>query len=153
MKRQLTEKEREMTQKALDSSVKKSSGTRKTYEKHRWEAIEIMLNSQPKKNDDGCWLWPGMIASTGYGVIKIWGRFYPVHQLSYFHFKGKIPQGMVVRHTCDVRACWNPKHLIKGTPKQNSQDMAKRGRCYFQSPESKKRRKEKKEFEGFNERL
>ena len=41
---------------------------------------------------------------------------------------GKIPAGFLVRHTCDNRACINPKHLILGTYKQNSEDMCNRNR-------------------------
>ena len=36
---------------------------------------------------------------------------------------------MVVRHTCDNRACINTLHLLRGTRKQNSEDMVARNRC------------------------
>ena len=36
--------------------------------------------------------------------------------------------GNIVRHTCDNRRCINPKHLVLGTHKDNSQDMVQRGR-------------------------
>lgn len=41
---------------------------------------------------------------------------------------GPIPKGLVVRHTCDVRECVNPDHLILGTQKDNIRDMHDRGR-------------------------
>ena len=34
----------------------------------------------------------------------------------------------VVRHTCDEPACVNPKHLIKGTQKENVRDAIERNR-------------------------
>lgn len=43
-------------------------------------------------------------------------------------FKGEIPVGMVVRHTCDNKLCINPDHLILGSCKDNSQDMVERDR-------------------------
>ena len=38
------------------------------------------------------------------------------------------PGSSVICHSCDTPGCCNPEHLWKGTYKQNSQDMAKKGR-------------------------
>lgn len=82
----------------------------------------------PEPNS-GCWLWLGsMNWHTGYG------RFYTngdvityAHKFSYQVHKGKIPRGKILRHTCDVKSCVNPDHLIPGTPQDNSDDAVARG--------------------------
>lgn len=40
----------------------------------------------------------------------------------------KIPEGEVVMHTCDVRRCCNPKHLVVGTQANNIDDMVRKNR-------------------------
>jgi hypothetical protein len=44
------------------------------------------------------------------------------------HEHGPIPEGMYVLHTCDNKVCIEPSHLFLGTKKDNSIDMAKKGR-------------------------
>lgn len=50
------------------------------------------------------------------------------HRFSYQQFKGKIPDGMIVCHSCDTPACVNPEHLWVGTYQDNSDDCHKKGR-------------------------
>lgn len=88
------------------------------------------------RDDTSCWLWTGYIGSWGYG--RLMGKNKAVltaHRLSYKIHKGEIPDGMVVRHTCDRPACVNPKHLILGTHAENQQDKAIRRRAITISDE------------------
>ena len=44
------------------------------------------------------------------------------------HNAEPIPEGMVVRHTCDNPLCFNPEHLVLGTQLDNIADCITRGR-------------------------
>lgn len=76
----------------------------------------------------GCWEWNKSVASSGYGQIRFNYKNLRANRASYLAFKGDIPEGMVVRHTCDNKLCINPDHLVLGSCKQNSQDMVDRNR-------------------------
>jgi HNH endonuclease len=77
---------------------------------------------------DTCWLWTGAIQKNEYGQLcskALWGTRF-AHRWSYIYHKGTIDDGMMVRHTCDVRNCVNPAHLILGTSQENVHDMLER---------------------------
>ena len=64
----------------------------------------------------------------GYPRAKVDGKMDRVHRHAYRRFKGEIPIGMIVRHTCDNRLCCNPDHLILGTHADNARDREERRR-------------------------
>lgn len=77
---------------------------------------------------DGCWLWTASLDSKGYAQISMNGRPTRASRVSYQLFKGPIPDGLDVLHTCDNPVCVRPCHLWTGTKKDNSQDMVRKGR-------------------------
>lgn len=77
---------------------------------------------------DGCHYWIGAVSSQGYGLMSIERKLIYAHRLSYTIFKGQIPEGLLVRHSCDNTLCVNPNHLLIGTHKENTNDMVVRGR-------------------------
>ena len=82
----------------------------------------------------GCQLWIGTVTkSTGYGEIKVHGRKTTAHRAMWIECNGEPKPGMVVMHKCDVRLCVNPDHLSIGTRKENSLDMSKKERGFFNS--------------------
>ncbi len=84
----------------------------------------------------GCWLWatatfgPTKFDPTGYGSFAYKGRNQRAHRFSYMLFRGAIPEGMLVRHVCDMPPCVNPDHLLIGTTLDNERDKRARGREY-----------------------
>lgn len=81
---------------------------------------------------DGCWIWGGKFNPQGYGSIrrKRKGRYWKVlaHRMSFETWVGPIPEGHIVRHSCDNPPCINPQHLSTGTHADNVRDRDERGR-------------------------
>lgn len=74
----------------------------------------------------GCWLFQ---TESSYGKVSVGGgRTVSAHRLAWELANGPIPEGLVVRHKCDVPRCVRPDHLELGTPAENSRDMTDRVR-------------------------
>lgn len=68
---------------------------------------------------EGCWIWFGAFDAThGYGAAS---DSRP-HRITYEMANGRIPDGLMVRHKCNVRLCVNPSHLEAGTCQDNAND-------------------------------
>jgi len=84
-------------------------------------------------NKTKCWEW-NKPNTRGYGEYYIGNyRFERAHRFSYKIYKGKIPKGLCVCHTCDNPKCVNPDHLWLGTVKENNQDCIKKERHKYKS--------------------
>lgn len=81
-----------------------------------------------KGPDSDCWFWQGAKFISGYGCVWLNGQQVYTHRVAYELAKGPIPEDLMIRHTCDVRACCNPHHLLVGTAAENNQDKIDRGR-------------------------
>lgn len=75
----------------------------------------------------GCWEWISE-SEARYPLVQIDGVRDRAHRFAWRRVNGPIPDGMVVRHTCDNTICVNPDHLILGTQADNMRDMDERGR-------------------------
>jgi hypothetical protein len=71
----------------------------------------------------GCWLWTGGLMPHGYGKFQIptdkGQRGLCAHRYAYETFRGPIPQGLTLDHSCRVRSCVNPWHLEPMTRGKN----------------------------------
>lgn len=78
--------------------------------------------------ESGCWIWTGLLSNSGYGKIGDDYKTYSTHRYSYTLYKGEIPKGKLVLHSCDTKECCNPNHLFLGTQSDNIKDMYNKNR-------------------------
>lgn len=80
-----------------------------------------------KLGPDECWNWQAA-PRNGYGALKYGVHVLGTHIVSYRIHKGEVPEGLLVKHSCDNRLCCNPAHLTAGTVAQNNEEMQQRRR-------------------------
>lgn len=89
-------------------------------------ALKILSRSEQLAT--GCWCWRGCLDGQGYGVVRIGRRVLWAHRAAYAAFRGGLPAGLEVHHTCHTRSCVNPAHLEAIAPHRNRARTARNGR-------------------------
>ena len=112
-----------------DPTLLISNKKKRKYVKDRFNYLVI--------KQEGCWGWKGSIIRNNYGTVKYENKNLFSHRVSWIIYKGEIPKGMLVCHSCDNPICTNPEHLFLGTYKDNMQDMIKKGRAGWQKKKMK----------------
>lgn len=93
---------------------------------------DFAREQRPRVNGE-CILWPGQVANTGYGKLRLVAQpdlHILTHVLAARMFllgSEVIPEGEQVNHTCDVRLCCNYRHLYLGDHLMNMSDLRHRG--------------------------
>jgi hypothetical protein len=82
--------------------------------------------------NSGCFIWMGSLASPGYGDFTWKGKRHTVHRFLLEKSTGPLKRGEYALHTCDNRWCVRLAHLFRGTQRDNTWDMIRKGRHNFQ---------------------
>lgn len=83
------------------------------------------------KRVGACLIWTACKNERGYGFFahpNSAAHMMKAHRAAWLLFKGDIPHGAKVLHTCDNRSCVNVEHLYIGDQKMNALDRDTRGR-------------------------
>jgi hypothetical protein len=98
----------------------------------RFNTMQDFFSFVPLDDPDEnvCTLWQGPKYAQGYGQFsnKL-GISTRAHRAIWEIAYGKIPKGQFVCHKCDNPLCIRLSHLFLGTPKENMEDMIKKGRA------------------------
>lgn len=82
--------------------------------------ISLIMSRRDIDKETGCWNYTGTLNGNGYGQLAVEKSLFLVHRLSFTHFRGAIPKGMVLDHLCRNPRCFNPKHLEAVSLAENS---------------------------------
>lgn len=107
------------------------------YWENRIKAFAVRFWEHVQKSEE-CWIWTGSISAYGYGLTCRNSKTERAHRMAYELTYGQIPEGTLVLHKCDNRACVRPDHLFLGTQSDNIKDMDNKGRRPKPHPNSGK---------------
>jgi hypothetical protein len=97
-------------------------------ENYKQKVRKRLLRKSVVNDITGCRIWTGSLTDGGYGRMHLKKQYVHVHRVVYEAFVDKIPDGKIVMHKCDNRACIEVSHLVIGTLIDNNKDRDMKGR-------------------------
>ena len=77
-----------------------------------WSKVDV-------RGPDECWLWLASTTRNGYGQFRD-GKMHKAHRYAWELANGRpVAEGLTVHHTCEVKACVNPSHLVEMSYRDN----------------------------------
>ena len=95
------------------------------------EQAEFFWSKVDVRSMRECWNWQGAKKPTGYGNLRVSGRYCLSHRIAWELVNFPIPSGYMVCHACDNPSCCNPSHLLLGNDRANFTAMITKGRQQF----------------------
>src|SRR5258707_2688055 len=87
-----------------------------------WSFAECIAHFSKADPLSGCHIWQGALRRR-YGCLRCKNRWWSAHRLALELKYGPIPDGMILRHRCNVKSCVNPDHLVFGMVAENAADL------------------------------
>ena len=75
--------------------------------------------SKVRRDQFGCLVWRGAMASNGYGHFRLKDKVWQAHRLAWEWAHGPVPDGLTLDHLCRNRACVKVQHLELVTMREN----------------------------------
>jgi len=96
----------------------------------KWPVLEQMMLQRYVTVSDDCWLWRYAVNKYGYAKVEMSQdgkrKAYLLHRLVAKAYLGELHQEEQIHHSCAVRHCLNPEHLIPATANENMAEMKAR---------------------------
>jgi hypothetical protein len=103
-------------------------GHHKRFINHHGRRIADRWHPEDRGHATPCHIWHLRISDAGYGHTWLAGKYMGAHRAAWIEANGPIPDGLFVCHHCDQPPCINLDHLFLGTPADNMEDCARKGR-------------------------
>jgi len=92
------------------------------------DKVEAFWSKVDKKESYECWNYKEYLDKDGYGRFHYENGPIGAHVLAWIITrKCEVPEGKMILHMCDNRACCNPDHLYCGDVFDNARDRMERG--------------------------
>ena len=71
-----------------------------------WAKVKVLNDNK------ACWLWTAGVGTKGYGQFNVDGKTEQALRIAYRLTKGYISPNHTIKHTCGIKLCMNPHHLV-----------------------------------------